>query len=637
MRAPGAPRGAAFANHLARLAPPILGVLGAGVVLLRQANYGVGLTWDSAIYVVTARSLLAGEGLVDWNGAPYQGGTPIFPLLLASAGLFGIDAIDAFGYVNATAFGLTVFTVGAWLQRRVRSVLLAVWAGCACALLPALVSSAAYAWTEVVFILCVVVSLALLDRFLDRPTTTTLLLAAVAAAVACLTRYVGATLLGAGALMLLLRPGAGIRMRIRDTALWAVVSLVPVGLSVARNLLVLGSPFGSVFADGFSGLISLHRATGEFATWLFGPAGVDVLNGALVGIAGIDLAGPATAEAIAVKAVLLAVPALGAGYALVRYRPGFLRRRRTVLTVPLVFAAVYAVFMAVYLPLADVVLPVRYLLPLFPPLLVAATAVLDELAASKKSGAAGTVVLTIVISLWLAQQAGAVYGDTRTWLSGAGYMSYASRGWIESDVLRYLRAHRLDGAVWTSEPPLLYLMNGMRRVWTIRHSLAGVTESLANRDPSEAVYLVLFEPSFLIRNYDYGIDDVAVLSGVELVARLDDGAIFRSPAAVPPDGMAASAENRVVHAHFDIYRYEDALAYFKEPCTADDVTPRFFLRAAPPARAAFDQDFSFAEHGYLLDGRCLAVVALPDYEIARLSTGQYLPGTGNLWEAAFSP
>ena len=624
--APGALRSAALANHLARLAPPVLGVLAVALVLLRQANYGVGLTWDSASYLSAARSLVAGDGLVLWNGSRYGGAVPLFPYLLAAAELFGIDAAAAARYLNAAAFGLTVFTAAAWLQRRVRSALLAVWAGCACALLPALVSAAAYAWTDTVFILFTVVSLALLDRFLGRPATPTLLLAAAAAAAACLTRYAGVTLLGAGALMLLLRTGVGMRMRIRDAALWSAVSLAPVGVWIARNLLVIGSPLGAAYASGFSGLISLHRATGEFARWLFGSTGFGALSGALVSAAGIDLAGPATEAAIAVKAVLLAVPALGAGYALARRRPGFLRRRRVVLTVSLIYAAAYTLFLTAYLPLADVVLPVRYLLPLFPPLLVAATVVLDELARRRGPAPRFPVVLAIVISLWLAQQAGAVYRDTRTWLNdGAGY---TSRGWIESDVLRYLRVNRLDGPVWTSEPPLLYFSTELRRVWTISGSLAGLTESLANRDPAEAVYLVLIGRSFRIRDYDYGFDDVAALPGVELVASLDDGAIFRS---------GAAAIDRVVRAHFDIYRYGDALAYFKEPCTARDVTPRFFLRASPAERAAFDRDFSFAEHGYLLDGRCLAVVALPDYEIARLSTGQYLPGTGNLWEAAFSP
>ena len=589
VRAPGAPRRAKWPNEVARFAPPVLGVLGAALVLLRQANYGAGLTWDSAYYLSAAGSLAAGDGLVLWNGVPYAAAAPLFPHLLAAAELLGADAAAGARYLNAAAFGVTVFTVTAWLQRHVRSLLLAMWAGCACALLPTLVSAAAYAWTDMVFISCTVVSLALLDRFLSRPAPPTLLLAAAVAAAACLTRYVGAALLCAGALMLLLRTGAGMRTRIRDAALWSAASLAPVGVWAVRNLLVIGSPFGTTFGDGFSALISLHRATGEFAAWLFGPTGFHLLNGAFGRAAGIDLAAPATEAAIAVKAVLLAVPALGAACALVRRRAGFLRRRRVVLTVSLLFAAAYTLFMIVFLPLSDIVLPVRYLLPLFPPLLVAATVMLDELAAAKKTRAAGPAVLAIVASLWLAQQAEAVYRDTRAWLrDGEGY---TSRWWIESDVLRYLRANRLDGEVLTSDPPALYFHTELRRVWTISRSLARVTEFLANRDPAAAAYLVLFKRSLRIRGYDYGVDDVGSLPGAELVADLNDGAIFRFGAE----------------------------------------------RAAPAEGAAFSRDFSFLEHGYLLNGCCLAVVVLPEDELSRITTGQYLPGQGAIWESTFAP
>ena len=70
---------AASANHLARFAPPILGVLGAALVLLRQANFGGGLSWDSAYYLSAARSLVAGDGLVIWNGVQYVAAAPLFP------------------------------------------------------------------------------------------------------------------------------------------------------------------------------------------------------------------------------------------------------------------------------------------------------------------------------------------------------------------------------------------------------------------------------------------------------------------------------------------------------------------------------------------------------------------------------
>lgn len=619
---------------LARFAIPALGVLGVALILLLGANTGVRLHWDSGEYLSAARSLVAGQGLVLMNGTPYPAG-PLFPFLLAAGAPFGIDAADVARYLNAAAFGLTVFTIAAWLHRRLRSPLLAVWAGAACLLMPALHFFAAGVWSEMVFLLFTVAALSLLDRFLGSGKTPALLLAAAAAGAACLTRYVGAALIGAGALILLLRSGAGMRARIRDAALWSVVSLAPISVWMVRNLLVLGVPLGENRPDDYSGLNSLHLATGELAVWLFGPTGFDLLSGAFDRVTGIGLAGPATVAAVAVKSVLLAAPVLGAGYALARYRREFLSAYRTVLTVALGYAAAYSLVLLVFLWFTQYLLPVRYLVPLFPPLLVTAALALDGCIAKRSFARArvGTVVAAAVTSLWLVQQAGATYADIRTSLRAPPQAA------IESDLIRYVRANRLDGHVWTSELWLLYLHAGQRG-GTISRSLAELTGYLADWEPAKSVYLVLFDSSFRAGDhYDYGVDDLRAVPGLELVADLDDGVILHRPAAVP----ASAAEDRIVRAYFDVHVYEDALAYFREPCTGADVQADFFLRLVPAAEADLSADarareavftnldFSFAERGVIAAGRCLAVLTF-DYRIARFHTGQFRPGHPPLWE-----
>ena len=54
-------------------------------------------------------------------------------------------------------------------------------------------------------------------------------------------------------------------------------------------------------------------------------------------------------------------------------------------------------------------------------------------------------------------------------------------------------------------------------------------------------------------------------------------------------------------------------------------------------RAQFDNwDFHFHERGgVLFDGRCLARLRLPDYDIANVRTGQYDPTAGELWRVEF--
>ena len=111
------------------------------------------------------------------------------------------------------------------------------------------------------------------------------------------------------------------------------------------------------------------------------------------------------------------------------------------------------------------------------------------------------------------------------------------------------------------------------------------------------------------------------------------------------DKLIAEAGEPVGRSDFDLYRHEDRLLYAKDACRPEDVKHKFFLHLFPsdaadlPARRreyGFDNlDFHFSRHGFLLDGRCLTVAALPEYDVASIRTGQYVSGEGNVWEARF--
>ena len=98
-----------------------------------------------------------------------------------------------------------------------------------------------------------------------------------------------------------------------------------------------------------------------------------------------------------------------------------------------------------------------------------------------------------------------------------------------------------------------------------------------------------------------------------------------------------------LRAFFDLYWQDRQLTYLRETCAAGDAAAAFFLHLIPqdvadlPAdrqAAGFaNQDFPFARYGGSFDGKCLAIVPLPEYPIVVVRTGQYLPGTGELWAA----
>lgn len=108
-----------------------------------------------------------------------------------------------------------------------------------------------------------------------------------------------------------------------------------------------------------------------------------------------------------------------------------------------------------------------------------------------------------------------------------------------------------------------------------------------------------------------------------------------------------AADNQpIIRSVFDIHLvqlHQNTLIYIKNNCT--DKTPEapFFLHIIPahendlPAHRrqfGFDNhDFLFNERGVIFDDQCLAVVPIPDYDIAAIRTGQFNSADGSrLWQ-----
>ena len=107
-----------------------------------------------------------------------------------------------------------------------------------------------------------------------------------------------------------------------------------------------------------------------------------------------------------------------------------------------------------------------------------------------------------------------------------------------------------------------------------------------------------------------------------------------------------------IRSHFDVYLNDDALIYVKAACSENDTDAPFFLAAFPvnesdlpveSRRHGFQNlDFGFRKNGIRhSDGRCIAIAQIPNYDIARIYTGQYTQrpdgSTQHLWEGEFRP
>ena len=117
---------------------------------------------------------------------------------------------------------------------------------------------------------------------------------------------------------------------------------------------------------------------------------------------------------------------------------------------------------------------------------------------------------------------------------------------------------------------------------------------------------------------------------IGLLRRVDQGIASREP---------------IIRDRFDIYLTDNkTLVYVREPCDSVDYSDDFFVHIIPSdlqdlpehrKQLQFDNhDFDFFDRGTTDGRRCAAVIELPDYDIARISTGQY-NNQGPTWQSEF--
>ena len=130
------------------------------------------------------------------------------------------------------------------------------------------------------------------------------------------------------------------------------------------------------------------------------------------------------------------------------------------------------------------------------------------------------------------------------------------------------------------------------------------------------------------------------------------GEIWRADVDIPAEMqmrmLEADLENPALAAEgfFDVYLDGNNVVYRRETCVPADTGAKFYLHIVPQNLADLpadsrevgfaNRDFWFADRGVTSGGKCLATVALPDYPVKRIRTGQHIAGSGELWRADFA-
>ena len=112
------------------------------------------------------------------------------------------------------------------------------------------------------------------------------------------------------------------------------------------------------------------------------------------------------------------------------------------------------------------------------------------------------------------------------------------------------------------------------------------------------------------------------------------------------DETVEQTADLLIRSHFDVYLVGNGLMYVKDHCNEDDTREWFFLDMYPTDESDLPTDrarrgfvnlgFEFRDNAVRRGERCIAIALLPDYDIARIYTGQYIQradgSTEHLWE-----
>ncbi len=495
-----------------RVARIVLSLCAVALALLCTSRYGVGTTPDSASYLSAARSLLAGKGFLYFDSRVYTQWPPLFPTLLALFGAVGIEPLTGARLLNSAAFGAIVFLASRLFAGSTASRAFTLLGTVAVLLSAPLLTVSIMTWSEPVFIVLMLSFVLLLARFLNRPSLSALLAVSAVAALACLQRYAGVTLILAGSLLIVVATSkASVVQRLKYLVAFGVVSATPLALWLLRNRLAGATVGGHSFRPASVGQLTRAFSVGldTLVPWFF------------------TARAPYPARIIGLG-IILALAAVLAVVAHVKLRERGRSRLTHVATVVAV-GTVYFCFLATsaaglgWDPEPRLMAPLYVLAMVLVATGAEAALHLLQVAESRQRWLAPAGIG--VCALWLLYPLTETYHSVRhSWQHGPG--GYSTPAWQQSAMMAWLRQHPLDGAIYSNVPDAVYILTGATAETTPHHywTPADFAHRMAYTQASQR-YVVW---SYYLRwHFLYELQELISRYEMQEIASFPDGKVFR--------------------------------------------------------------------------------------------------------------
>lgn len=503
----------------------VAGLLGLAAILLvfyATSGYGINVSSDSVAYIAAADSFAQGKGFLTCEEIYFALWPPMYPIILSISHLLGVTTYCFARCLSAFMFGALV-VMTAWVLHKAVRCWLAGAIGALCLLVSGVMAVYLMAWSETVFNLLALIVLYLVHRSCVSASLKPFICAALATMIACVTRYVGVTLVLTAGLMIITDSRLSFGKRIARGVVFGLISLLPFIAWIVRNALLTGLLTGERYRSTDTLFLCTANLSRNLVSWLL--PFID-------SVTSVEHSFLSNLSMIIGLVIILAVLGIIIWHCM---RFSGAKRMRHPLTPFIVFIPVYAVYLTLssWKTALD---PIdrRYVSPLYAPVIIVVAGFLCELAWGGL-GALGSAithprllkfvrgVIVCFAVLWLmlnVARAAKVTRDARLTGRGGGACGYTDKGWVDSEIMHYLKTNPPAPLLITNEPPALYANFG----WTSRmapkktlyrgveyigdESIAKLKEAINKREEAHIVWFdfspvnYLFTPNEMKEHFD---------------------------------------------------------------------------------------------------------------------------------------
>lgn len=230
-----------------------ISLIGFFIIFIVTSQRGVGIKSDSVTYIYLARSLydssLLGKDFLPFITKGWQHYPPLFSSFLSAIHwISGQDPILASRWFNSALFGLNIFLLGFLIYKYTKTLWLTILGALWMLVKIDILNIHSVVMSEPLFIFLMLLWAAFFINYLNTPSTALLLGSSIAAALACMTRFAGLSLVLTGIILLLFDKKRSGPNSFNKVLIFASISLFPTILWGARNFLEGGRFIDPAFA-----------------------------------------------------------------------------------------------------------------------------------------------------------------------------------------------------------------------------------------------------------------------------------------------------------------------------------------------------------------------------------------------------